>query len=124
MAMVERIKQSHAALKEYFSPSKRHQSSGNPAQLIVFAEHAIKVRLQIEHTVHMVVQYSVCGIEVFDLYEFQNGCREVALDCVQLYLSLSPPVNQFTVRAHLCEALTSAPHDSSQEVHSCVLHVR
>ncbi|XP_064381874.1 cilia- and flagella-associated protein 46-like [Halichondria panicea] len=86
MAMEERIKQSHAALKEYFSPSKRHQSSGNPAQLIVFAEHAIK-----------------------------NGCREVALDCVQLYLSLSPPVNQFTVRAHLCEALTSAPHDSSQE---------
>ena len=54
MAMEERIKQSHAALKEYFSPSKRHQSSGNPAQLIVFAEHAIKVTLQIEHTVHMV----------------------------------------------------------------------
>ncbi len=62
MAMEERIKQSHAALKEYFSPSKRHQSSGNPAQLIVFAEHAIKVTLQIEHTVHMVkvVVHTLC----------------------------------------------------------------
>lgn len=43
MSARERLKQSYAALKEYFSLSKRQDSVGNPAQLVVFAEHAVKV---------------------------------------------------------------------------------
>ena len=39
----KRLEQSHVALKAYFSPGRKQDSLGNPAQLIVFAEHAVKV---------------------------------------------------------------------------------
>lgn len=40
----QRLAQSFAALKEYFDPSRGSEKIGNPGQLVLFAEHAIKVR--------------------------------------------------------------------------------
>lgn len=34
----------------------------------------------------------------------QYDCNSIALETLQLYHSLSPPENQFFIRAHLCEA--------------------
>ena len=39
----EKLAKSFAALKEYFTPSRKSESASNPAQLVLFAEHAIKV---------------------------------------------------------------------------------
>ena len=39
----QKLEESFAALKEYFTPSRQSESSSNPAQLVLFAEHAIKV---------------------------------------------------------------------------------
>ena len=39
------MEQSFAALQEYFSPSRQHENTSNPAQLVLFAEHALKVKL-------------------------------------------------------------------------------
>jgi len=38
------MEQSFAALQEYFSPSRQHENASNPAQLVLFAEHAVKVK--------------------------------------------------------------------------------
>lgn len=128
MALEEQIKQSYSALKEYFSPSKRHQSSGNPAQLIVFAEHAVKVRFlnEVHHwqSAALVLLLLFSLLPIFSaVFYFQNGCREVALDCIKLYFTLSPPVNQFHVRAHFCEALASAPSHPSHEASEAHTHM-
>ena len=37
------LQQSFVALKEYFAPSRREENASNPAQLVLFAEHAVKV---------------------------------------------------------------------------------
>ena len=39
----KRLQQSHVALKAYFSSGRKQDNLGNSAQLIVFAEHAVKV---------------------------------------------------------------------------------
>lgn len=38
------MEQSFGALQEYFSPSRQHENASNPAQLVLFAEHALKVK--------------------------------------------------------------------------------
>jgi hypothetical protein len=40
----KKLQQSLAALREYFSPCKKQEGIGNVAQLVLFAEHAAKVR--------------------------------------------------------------------------------
>ena len=39
----KRLKESFGALQHYFSPSRKQEGTGNPAQLVLFAEHAAKV---------------------------------------------------------------------------------
>lgn len=41
--VLQRLQQSLAALKQYFSPSRKQEGIGNLAQLVLFAEHAAKV---------------------------------------------------------------------------------
>ena len=41
--MEKRLEQSFKALQHYFSPSRKQEGAGNPAQLVLFAEHAAKV---------------------------------------------------------------------------------
>ena len=42
--VVKRLNQSFSALQQYFSPSRKQEGTGNPSQLVLFAEHAAKVR--------------------------------------------------------------------------------
>ncbi len=43
MALREKFESSLIALKEYFDPSRQSESASNPGQLVLFAEHAVKV---------------------------------------------------------------------------------
>eukprot|EP00731_Ephydatia_muelleri_P020306 Em0013g33a len=63
----------------------RSENAGNPVQLVQFAEYAVK-----------------------------SGHVDIAVDCLQLYFSLNPPVNQFLIRAHLCKALVASPLNCSE----------
>ena len=38
------MEQSFVALQTYFAPSHQRENGSNPAQLVLFAEHALKVR--------------------------------------------------------------------------------
>ena len=39
------VQKSFAALKSYFTPATRSETGGNIAQLVLFAEHVLKVQL-------------------------------------------------------------------------------
>lgn len=41
----KQLEQCYAALKEHFSPSRKQEGTGNPSQLVLLAEHALKVSL-------------------------------------------------------------------------------
>lgn len=47
------------------------------------------------------------------IFFVQNGCESIALESLQLYFSLDPPVNQFLIRAHLCKAMLIADVDNT-----------
>ena len=41
---------------------------------------------------------------------------DIAIDCLQIYFSLSPPSDQFYIRARLCDALITAPTSPGDKV--------
>ena len=50
------------------------------------------------------------------LYIFQSGSSSIAIQCIELYLSLNPPTNQFLIRAYLCLSLAHKPEALSEAV--------
>lgn len=92
-----RLKQSYECLKEYFSSSQKLDAKCNPAQLVVFAEHAAKVGQGTGRDLIFKHPRSI-----------QNGDKDIAADCLRVYFGLSPPSNQFYIRAHLCDALITS----------------
>lgn len=52
----------------------------------------------------------------------QMGCREMAQDCVMMFMDGKPPVDQFLCRAYLCQGQLVSQHNITTEVKSnCVL---
>ena len=96
------LERSCCALKEQMC---RSENAGNPVQLVQFAEHAVKVN-------YIFKRYSTDLIASYK----QSGHVDIAVDCLQLYFSLNPPVNQFLIRAHLCKALVASPLNCSERV--------
>ena len=90
-----------SSLKGYFSPDKKGDS--NLSHLVLFAEKA-----------HQVILFPSLSIVLTQ--HTQDGHKEIANDSIELYLSLSPPTNQFLIRAYICRGLVIAPQDLSQEV--------
>ncbi len=43
LKMEKQLEESFVTLQHYFSPSRKQEGTGNPAQLVLFAEHATKV---------------------------------------------------------------------------------
>lgn len=80
------IQEAYDILKERFTCEKRSEGIGNSAQLVIFAEQAVKY-----------------------------GSRDIAIQCIELYFTLSPPTNQFLIRAHLCHCLAVAPTNPPEE---------
>lgn len=57
--VLQRLQQSFAALKQYFSLSRKQEGIGNVAQLVLFAEHAAKVFILIK-THHYTTMLVTC----------------------------------------------------------------
>ena len=82
-------------LKGRFNLGKAEQR-GNPAQLVLLAEHAIKV--------------SIFLSSFSTLYKITQVKRlDVAAECIQLFFKLDPPLNQFHCRALFCKAQYTCP---------------
>ena len=110
--MEENLRSSLAALQDYFSPSHRNDVCGNPSQLVVFAEHAVKVcylRGLLLPTPEPDLSPSLILHFVFDS---QDGYGTIASESLQFYYRLNPPQNQFFIRAYLCEAMVAAMYDN------------
>lgn len=56
------------------------------------------------------------------LLEIQSGHKDIAANCLQIYFDLSPPTNQFYIRAHLCEALVYAPTNIADQVRFIIIY--
>ncbi|KAI7806039.1 putative tetratricopeptide repeat protein 40, partial [Triplophysa rosa] len=59
------------------------------------------------------VHYELCVLcaEV----SLQLGCREIAQDCVVMFMDGKPPVNQFLCRAYLCQGQLISQHNITTE---------
>ena len=79
-------------LRDSFSPEKKKPIvDTNVPQLVLFAEHVLKVGNWDKYR--------------FVLKSLQEGYVDLAIQCIDFYLSINPPTNQFFIRAHVCRGM-------------------